>query len=63
MSILDTLITNRTQADVDALADLLSVPMADWTTEQLAAFNQAISKGSYNYTDLNRVTQANETLK
>lgn len=58
MSILDTLITNRTQADVDELADLLSVPMADWTTEQLAAFNQIKDKGSYNYTDLNRVTQA-----
>lgn len=53
-----TLITDRTQADVDALADLLSVPMADWTTEQLAAFNQIKDKGSYNYTDLNRVTAA-----
>lgn len=53
-----TLITDRTQADVDALADLLSVPMEEWTTEQLAAFNQIKDKGSYNYTDLNRVTQA-----
>lgn len=58
-----TLITDRSQADLDALGSLLSVPMEDWTAEQLASFNQAASKGSYNYTDLNRVTQANETLK
>ena len=51
-----TLITDRSQADVDALESLLALPLSDWTAEQLAAFNQAISKGAYNYTDLNRVT-------
>lgn len=51
-----TLITDRSQADLDALRALLSVPLADWTAGQLAEFNQAVSKGAYNYTDLNRVT-------
>ena len=52
-----TLITNRAQADLDALRDLLATPMAEWTAEQMAQFNQASSRGAYNYTDLNRVTQ------
>lgn len=58
MSILDTLITNRTQADVDKLESILAVPPENWSAETLAEFNLARSKGSYNYTDLNRVTQA-----
>lgn len=58
MSILDTLITNRTQADVDELKSILAVPLENWSAETLAEFNLARSKGSYNYTDLNRVTQA-----
>ena len=53
-----TLVTDRSASDLELLRDLLSTPMSDWTAEQLAAFNQAASKGSYNYTDLNRVTQA-----
>ena len=53
-----TLITDRSQADLDALGSLLSVPMEDWTAEELAEFNLARSKGAYNYTDLNRVTAA-----
>lgn len=53
-----TLITDRTQEELDALENLLNAPMENWTAEQLAAYNQAASKGSYNYTDLNRVTQA-----
>lgn len=57
-----TLITDRSQADVEALRALLAVPLADWTAEQLAAFNQAKSKGAYNYTDLNRVTQAMDAI-
>ena len=52
-----TLITDRSASDLELLRDLLSTPMSDWTAEQLAAFNQAASKGAYNYTDLNRVTQ------
>lgn len=57
-----TLITDRSSSDLELLRDLLSTPMGDWTAEQLAAFNQAISKGAYNYTDLNRVTQCMDYL-
>ena len=57
-----TLITDRSASDLELLRDLLSTPMSDWTAEQLAAFNQAVSKGAYNYTDLNRVTEAMEAL-
>lgn len=51
-----TLVTNRSQEDLEALRSLLATPLADWTAEQLEKFNQAASKGAYNYTDLNRVT-------
>ena len=57
-----TLITDRGPEDLEALRDLLATPMADWTEAQLAAFNQAISKGAYNYTDLNRVTACMDYL-
>ena len=57
-----TLVTDRSQADLDTLRALLSVPLADWTAGQLAEFNQAVSKGAYNYTDLNRVTACMEYL-
>ena len=57
-----TLVTDRSQTDLDTLRALLATPMADWTAEQLAEFNQAISKGSYNYTDLNRVTACMDYL-
>ena len=57
-----TLITDRAPEDLEALRDLLATPMADWTAEQLAQFNQAVSKGAYNYTDLNRVTACMDYL-
>ena len=57
-----TLVTDRSQADLDTLRALLAVPLADWTAEQLAQFNQAASKGAYNYTDLNRVTACMDYL-
>lgn len=57
-----TLITNRSASDLENLRALLSTPVSDWTAEQMAQFNQAISKGAYNYTDLNRVTQCMEYL-
>ena len=57
-----TLVTDRAPADLELLRDLLSTPMEDWTAEQLAQFNQAVSKGAYNYTDLNRVTAAMDYL-
>lgn len=57
-----TLITDRAPADLQVLRDVLSTPMEDWTAAQLAAFNQAASKGAYNYTDLNRVTACMDYL-
>lgn len=57
-----TLITDRSPEDLQALRDLLDTPMADWTAEQLAEFNRAVSKGSYNYTDLNRVIAAMDDI-
>ena len=57
-----TLVTDRSASDLELLRDLLSTPMEDWTEEQLAAFNQAASKGAYNYTDLNRVTACMDYL-
>ena len=62
MSIIDNLITDRSQSDVDALRALLSRGKANWTAEELAEFNLARSKGAYNYTDLNRVTAAMEYI-
>lgn len=58
MSIIDTLITNRTQGDVDTLRGFLDTPFVSWSAEMIAEFNAAAMKGAYNYTDLNRVTEA-----
>lgn len=53
--IIDDLITDRTQADVDALIVLLK--NGDWTNaEDLQAFQD--SKGTYKHTDVNRVESA-----
>ena len=62
MNIIDNLITDRSQSDVDALRTLLARGEANWTAEELAEFNLARSKGAYNYTDLNRVTEAMDAL-
>ena len=62
MSVIDELITDRTQADVDTLTELLGKPFAQWTAEEAAWFREASSKGAYNYTDLNRVTEAMQYL-
>lgn len=56
MSVIDTLITDRTQADVDR-ARSLCLKGANMTPEELAEFLTAL-KGMYNYTDLNRVETA-----
>lgn len=57
-----TLITDRTRPDSDTLKTLLSKPMAEWTAEERTAFNTAMLKGSYDYTDLNRVDACMEDL-
>lgn len=57
-----TLITDRTRPDSDTLKTLLSKPMAEWTAEERTAFNGAVMRGSYDYTDLNRVGACLEDL-
>lgn len=57
-----TLITDRSASDLELLRDLLSTPVREWTEAEKAEFNLARSKGAYNYTDLNRVTQCMEYL-
>ena len=62
MSVIDELITDRTQGDLDTLMDLLRQDMTAWTETQKDWFRQAVSKGAYNYTDLNRVIAAMDYL-
>lgn len=57
-----TLITNRARSDSDTLKTLLGKPIAEWTVEERTAFNGAMMKGSYDYTDLNRVGDCLEDL-
>lgn len=57
MSVMDTLITDRTQSDVDALKALKALDHADMTDAQRAEWARN-SKGSYNASDLNRVGEA-----
>lgn len=56
-----TLVTDRTQADLSNLKALLA-RAGSWTEADRAEFNRAQHKGAYNYTDLNRVTEAMECL-
>ena len=57
-----TLITDRSQTNIDTILALLKKPMSQWTEEERTAFNLAIAKADYNYTDLNRVTAAMDDL-
>ena len=57
-----TLITDRTRSDSDTVKALLGKPMAEWTAEERTAFNGAVMRGSYDYTDLNRVDDCLEDL-
>lgn len=57
MSIVDELITDRTQADVNRVRELALKGWANLTEGEKAEWNAGM-KGAYNATDLNRVTQA-----
>lgn len=57
-----SLITDRAVSDSDTLKALLGKPMAEWTAEERTAFNGAVMRGSYDYTDLNRVDDCLEDL-
>lgn len=63
MSIIETLITNRTQDDVSeyfAIADRFK--NKTYTSEDLSRWNEGKLKGTYNLSDLNRVIEAVEYL-
>lgn len=63
MSIIDTLITDRTAADTAALEALFAKARAgSLTEEEKAILADPAHKGAYNYTDLNRVNTAMEYL-
>lgn len=62
MSIIDELITDRTQSDVTHWQELHDKGWAGMTDEEKAEWNTASMKGAYNYTDLNRVTEAMDYL-
>lgn len=57
-----TLITDRAASDPDALKALVKKPMSQWTAEEAEAFRAATLKGSYDYTDLDRVSACMEDL-
>lgn len=56
------LVTDRAQSDVEYLRGLIARGMANWTQEETEWFLRGDSKGSYNYTDWNRVGMAVEWL-
>lgn len=63
MSIIDSLITNRTQADRIALDGLFAkVKAGTITEEEWAVLASPSHRGAYNSTDLNRVNSAMEYL-
>lgn len=62
MSIIDTLITNRTQADVDALKALYAKPKFMWTADEWNEFLLGNHRGAYNASDMNRVLDALDYL-
>lgn len=61
MSIIDTLITDRTQADVDRVLELSAKGWAGMSAEERAEWSAGL-KGAYNALDLNRVNEAMEYL-
>lgn len=57
-----TLITDRSEADLDAIKGLLAKPLKDWTYSELQQFNAGVIRGGYTWVDLNRVTACMEFL-
>lgn len=59
-----TLVTDRTQQDVEYVRQLVDKLVTGTATEsEKAEWNSFTLKGVYNYTDLNRVIAAMEDLK
>lgn len=61
MSVIDTLITDRTQSDVDRATSLNSKGFASMTAAEKTEYLAGM-KGAYNATDLNRVGEACEYI-
>ena len=61
MSIIDTLITDRTQADVDRVLALSAKGWAGMSAAEQAEWSAGL-RGAYNASDLNRVQEAMEYL-
>lgn len=57
-----TLITDRSEADLDAIKGLLTKPLKDWMDSELQQFNDGIIRGGYTWVDLNRVTACMDYL-
>lgn len=57
MSVIDTLVTDRTAADVSTVQNLNAVDMSTWSAAEVTAYLAGM-KGAYNASDLNRVGQA-----
>lgn len=62
MSVIDTLITDRTQADYDRAVSLAEKGLSGMTADELAEYRTGM-KGAYNAADLNRVGQALKYLQ
>ena len=56
MSVIDSLIINRTQADVDTFVTLARIRWQDMTDEEKTKFNAG--RGAYSFADMNRVGEA-----
>lgn len=54
-------VTDRTQADVDRIKELLSIGYANMTARQKAEWNSGL-KGAFNYTDINRIETATKMI-
>jgi len=62
LSVIDTLITDRTQADYDRAVSLAEKGLSGMTADELAEYRTGM-KGAYNAADLNRVGQALKYLQ
>lgn len=62
MSVIDNLITDRTQSDVSRWSQLKAKTLSGMTTEELSEWNAGM-KGAYKHTDLNRVNEAMKYLQ
>lgn len=56
------LITDRTQEDMNEIVRIMSTPTANWTEEEREIYLRAMARGSYDYVDMNRVTEAMDYL-